>query len=113
MIKLGNKEVIPNGLSKVMKGDCLVWENIKKVSWNIESLVSSSDAYVDMPKNLFSELKGKRIISLKIENYKEIDGQNIESISSSGFLIMKEAFYNYLDDFGGAPAGTKITVTYK
>lgn len=113
MIKFRNKEQTPKGMSKVMKGSSLVWENAKKVSWNARDRIPT---YVDnfyMPVDLTAQVKGKLLISLKIENYKEIDGENIHSISTSGFVRMKKRLYELLEPQTAIPAGTKITIKYK
>ena len=113
MIKVGSKELTPQGCSKVMKGSSLVWENAKKVSWNARDRIPT---YVDnfyIPVDFAREIKGKLLISLKIEGYKDIDGQNIKGVSVSGFLTLTKRLYELLDPQTVIPAGTKMTILYK
>lgn len=113
MIKKGSTTKIPKRYVKVMRGDLLVWEDVKKISWNIEENVHIYSAGFYVPSYVVSEITGKRLVSLKIENYKEIDGQYIKGVSNSGFLEMKKRFYELLEPQTGISKGTKITIVYK
>lgn len=113
MIKKGTTTKIPLGFSKVMKGDSLVWEDFKKISFNVTENVHIYSGGFYVPSNVVAEIKGKRIISIKIEGYKDIEEQYIKGVSSSGFLSMTTRFYEFLEPQTGIPEGTKITIVYK
>jgi hypothetical protein len=113
MIKQGTTTKIPKGFSKVMRGNSLVWENAKKISFNVAENVHIYSGGFYVPSNVVAEIKGKRLISIKVEGYKDIDEQYIKGMSSSGFLAMKTRFYEFLEPQTGIPKGTKITITYK
>ena len=113
MIKQGTTTKIPIGFSKVMRGDYLVWENAKKISCNIEKGAHIYSAGFYLPSYVVAKIKGKRLISIKIEGYKDVDEQYIKGVSSSGFLEMKKRFYEFLEPRTSIPEGTKITITYK
>lgn len=113
MIKQGTTTKIPKGFSKVMRGDYLVWENAKKVSWNAGEDISIFGGGFKMPSSLVSKIKGRQLISLKIGNYKEIDGGNIKGVYDYGYLEVRGTFYKLLGTQENIPKGTKITITYK
>lgn len=113
MIKQGTTTKIPKGFSKVMRGDYLVWENAKKISFNVAENVHIYSGGFYVPSNVVAEIKGKQIISIKIEGYKDIEEKYIKEVSSSGFLSMKSRLYEFLEPQTGISKGTKITIIYK
>lgn len=113
MIKQGSTTKIPNGFSKVMRGNSLVWENAKKISFNVAENVHIYSGGFYVPSNVVAEIKGKRLISIKIDGYKDIEKKYIKGVSGSGFLSMTTRFYEFLEPRTNIPKGTKITITYK
>lgn len=113
MIKQGSTTKIPNGFSKVMRGNSLVWENAKKISFNVAENVHIYSGGFYVPSNVVAEIKGKRLISIKIDGYKDIEKKYIKGVSSSGFLSMTTRFYEFLEPQTSIPKGTKITIIYK
>ena len=96
-----------------MRGDYLVWENAKKISFNVAENVHIYSAGFYVPSYVVSEITGKRLISIKIEGYKDIEEQYIKGVSSYGYLAMKTRFYEFLEPQTSIPEGTKITIIYK
>lgn len=112
MIKLGNKDIVPKGLSKVMRGIDVVWEKstTKTISWTTSSQISPYANNLIVPRDNQSELKDKQIISVKIGDLGEV----VDGITNSvPYLKFLKSFDVLLGNNDWIPAGTKITVTYK
>ena len=103
MIKLGSKEITPQGFSKVMKGSSLVWENFKNfknLSINgYEKITINDDGAYNLPLN--TPLK----ILSNYYNYKfviEKDGKEaiirwgvtFEITSKGAFTLYQEGFWS-------------------
>lgn len=112
MIKLGNKDIVPKGLSKVMRGINVVWEKstTKTISWTTSNQLSPYSKNLIVPSNVQSELKDKQIISVKIGDLGEV----VDGITNSvPYLKFSKSFDVLLGTNDWIRAGTIITVTYK
>lgn len=116
MIKLGSKEQIPKRMSKVMRGNSLVWEKIKKigdvqsVSWTTAKEISQYANALIVPREYQDSVRHKEIISV------EIDG--IGTVTSgiknnTPFLSFSKSFDEIFGITERIPINTEITVTYK
>ena len=115
MIRLGNSNIIPKGYVKVMKGSSLVWERFlgNTISFNLLSNISPSTTYIVLTGDVYSSLKGKKIIEITLAGF--------------GSFIDEKAYINddYWNIFLSAPLnkfinvpsiieeGTEITIKYK
>lgn len=115
MIKFRNKEQTPNRLSKVMRGSSLVWEKAveKTISFYLSSDVTPLGKFIPLPENIYSVLKGKKIIGLSIAGI----GSFVDEKAHINDTSVRIYFSKSLDEFLGVTdfirKDTEITITYK
>ncbi|MDU1212754.1 hypothetical protein [Finegoldia magna] len=109
MIKLGSKELTPQGYSKVMKGDYLIWEN-SIIEWITDSKISPNARIILLPDTVQKKLGNKQIVSIKFGSYGEItEGIKVDL----PFVNFDYSLSHYLNTGGYIEAGTKLTIKYK
>lgn len=115
MIRLGNANIVPKGYIKVMRGSSLIWERFlgNTISFNSLSGIQSLTTFIRLPENVFSSLKGKKIIEITIAGFGSfIDEKAYINDGYVGIFLSKS-----LNEFINVPnlieKGTEITIKYK
>lgn len=116
MIKLENKNMIPQNFKKVMRGEALVWEGVKILEYISPEVIDIQDSYVPTPYDLSEVLKNKTLISIEVDDL-IIQDFTALIVHRSGFYLSMGLF-----DLAGEPSrykniryieNAKIVVKYK
>ena len=115
MIKLGNKELIPQGYSKVMKGSSLVWEKSveKTISFNSLSDISPYTEWIKLPENICSTLKGKKIGEITIDGFSSFIDEKVSINDAYMAMQLSKSIDEFIDATDFIKKGTKITIAYE
>lgn len=114
MIKLGDKNVEPEQMLKVTKGEQVVWEKevIKTLSWSLTTDIAPFRDDLPIPHKIGVELATTELLEVKIGPFRPISSIDIKGSNIEG-IIFAERLNILLSYSGSLLKGTKITIYYK
>lgn len=100
MIKLGNKDIVPKGLYKVMRGSSLVWEKFRNLRINgYDTITINDDGDYNLPLNtpleILSNYYNYEFVLEKDGKKEKIKwGVVFEITSKGGFTLYQEGMWS-------------------
>ena len=115
MIRLGNANIVPKGYVKVMRGSSLIWERFlgNTISFNSSSGISSFATFIKLPENVYSSLKGKKIIEITIAEFGSFIDEKAYINDNYGGIFLSESLNKFINVPSLIEKGTEITIKYK
>ena len=114
MINKIPKSVGNKNISKVTKGSSLVWEKmtIKTISFNLESDISPFSTHIPLPKDLYTNIFGKKIVSITIVGFDSIMDEKIIVSERFEVINLNKSLNEFIDVTDFIRKGTKVTIKY-
>ena len=112
MIKIGSKTQTPQKLIKVLRGDSLIWDRTKTISFELLDTLTWSDQEIFIPEDIWNKLKNRTLLSLKLGEYL-IKGDNLKLSEYRPIINLTEKMEYLIKTTTKIPYGTKTTITYR